>query len=130
MILLDAHALVRALMAPDLLSEAARAAIVGAGHWGVSGAGLCDIRSRHGLGQWPEVAAICGDGLDRRLADTEVEIVPADGPIMDLGDGMGWAHRDPFDRIIVATCVIRTLPLVSKDEILSGAPAGPLVRIW
>ena len=117
-------------MAPDLLSEAARAAIDGAGHWGVSSASLYEIRYKHGLGKWPEVAAICGDGLDRRLADIEVEIVPADGPIMDLAGGMGWAHRDPFDRIIVATCVIRTLPLVSKDETLSAAPAGPLVRIW
>ena len=130
MILLDTHALVWALMAPDLLSETARAAIMGAGRWGVSSASLYEIRYKYGLGKWPEVGSISGEGLDRRLADIDVEIVPADGAIMDLAGGMGWAHRDPFDRIIVATCIIRTLPLVSKDETLSAAPAGPFVRIW
>lgn len=130
MILLDTHALVWALMAPDLLSNTAREAIDRAAKWGFSSASLYEIRYKHGLGKWHEVGAICGDGLDRRLAEVGVEILPADGAIMELAGGMDWAHRDPFDRIIVATCVIRKLSLVSKDETLSAAPAGPVARIW
>ena len=130
MILLDTHAIVWALMAPDLLSAAAREAIGRAAGWCISSASLYEIRYKHGIGKWPEVAAICDDGLDRRLAELAIETVPADGAIMDLAGGMEWAHRDPFDRIIVATCVVRTLPLVSKDEALSAAPGRPLTRIW
>lgn len=130
MILLDTHALVWALMAPELLSAAAREAIERAAILGVSSASLYEIRYKHALGKWPEVASICGDGLDRRLAKVDVETVPADGAIMDLAGGMDWAHRDPFDRIIVATCAIRKLSLVSKDETLSAAPTGLLTRIW
>lgn len=128
--LLDTHALVWALMAPDLLSNAAREAIDRAAKWGASSASLYEIRYKHGSGKWPEVGAICGDGMDGRLAEIGVETLPADGAIMDLAGGMDWAHRDPFDRIIVATCVIRKLSLVSKDETLSAAPAGPVARIW
>lgn len=130
MILLDTHALVWALMQPDLLSIAAREAIDSAESWGVSSASLYEIRYKHAVGKWPEVGAICGEGLDRRLSDVGVEIAPADGAVMELAGGMDWAHRDPFDRIIIATCVVRHLPLVSKDAILSAAPAGQFVRIW
>lgn len=130
MILLDTHAMVWALMQPDLLSVPAREAIDSAATWGVSSASLYEIRYKHALGKWPEVGAICGGGLGRRLSDVGVETVPADGAIMDLAGGMDWAHRDPFDRIIVATCAVRKVPLVSKDEILSAAPAGPVARIW
>jgi PIN domain nuclease of toxin-antitoxin system len=129
-ILLDTHALVWALMAPDLLSDAARTAISDAEGWGLASTSLYEIRYKHALGKWPEVSAICGDGLDRRLADLGVEILPADGAVMDMAGGMNWTHRDPFDRIIVSTCVVRKLPLVSKDETLSAAPTGPVVRIW
>lgn len=130
MILLDTHALVWALMAPELLSVAARDAIERAPLLGVSSASVYEIRYKHALGKWSEVAPICGDGLDSRLGEVDVEVVPADGAIMDLAGGMDWAHRDPFDRVIVATCAIRKLSLVSKDETLSAAPTGSLTRIW
>jgi PIN domain nuclease of toxin-antitoxin system len=129
-ILLDTHALVWALMQPELLSISAREAIERATTWGVSSASLYEIRYKHALGKWPEVGAICSEGLDRRLSDVGVEIAPADGAVMHLAGGMDWAHRDPFDRIIVATCIVRKLPLVSRDETLSAAPAGPFARIW
>jgi len=29
---------------------------------------------------------------------------------------LDWAHRDPADRVIVATAQARSLPLVTKDE--------------
>lgn len=130
MILLDTHALVWALMGPHLLSLGAREAIERAGRWGVSSASLYEMRYKHRIGKWPDIGAICDDGLDGRLAETGVEIAPADGAVMNLAGGMDWAHRDPFDRMIVATCVVHGLPLVSKDETLSSAPAGPIVRIW
>jgi PIN domain nuclease of toxin-antitoxin system len=129
-ILLDTHVLVWALMAPGLLSAAARQAIDRAPGWGVSSASLYEIRTKHGIGRWPEIGAICDDGLTRRLTEAGIEVVPADGAIMDLAGGMDWPHRDPFDRIIVATGVVLQLALVSKDETLSAAPAGPLRRIW
>lgn len=130
MILLDTHALVWALMAPELLSAAAREAIDRAAGWGVSSASLYEVRYKYGIGRWPEVGAICDDRLARRLAEAGIEIVPADRAIMDLAGGMDWPHRDPFDRIIVATGVVLKLALVSKDETLSEAPVGPLRRIW
>jgi PIN domain nuclease of toxin-antitoxin system len=31
---------------------------------------------------------------------------------------MDWEHRDPFDRLILATAEIMQVPLVSKDSVL------------
>jgi PIN domain nuclease of toxin-antitoxin system len=43
----------------------------------------------------------------------------------------GWPHRDPFDRIIVATALARgDLPVVSKDATLDGNGAAGWRRIW
>lgn len=36
-------------------------------------------------------------------------------------------HRDPFDRILVAQCLVENLPLVSKDDILD---AYGIRRVW
>ncbi|MEM1298087.1 MAG: type II toxin-antitoxin system VapC family toxin [Pseudomonadota bacterium] len=130
MILLDTHALVWSLMQPDLLSSTAHAAISGATGWAVSSASLYEIRYKHGIGKWPEIAAFAVDGLPGRLEDLGFEIAPANGPVMEIAGGMTWQHRDPFDRIIVSTALSRALPLVSKDATLDTAPVGDLVRIW
>ena len=56
--------------------------------------------------------------LDTQLRSDGFEIVPASGSIMERPGSFDWAHRDPFDRIIVATAVQRTLPVVSNDQTL------------
>ncbi|MEL6521748.1 MAG: type II toxin-antitoxin system VapC family toxin [Pseudomonadota bacterium] len=130
MILLDTHALVWALMAPDLLSAKARDAIDTATGWGVSAASLYEIRYKHMIGKWPDVAAIAQDGLAERLTALGIDVVAASGPVMDRAGGFDWPHRDPFDRMIVATCLHSRLPLVSRDTTLDTEPSATLNRIW
>ena len=45
-------------------------------------------------------------------------------------DRFDWPHRDPFDRIIVATALARGLAVVSKDATLDGNGAPGWRRIW
>ncbi|MGI8937529.1 MAG: PIN domain-containing protein [Iamia sp.] len=33
-----------------------------------------------------------------------------------------WEHRDPFDRIIAAQCMLESVPLVTADRALSSFP--------
>ncbi len=37
------------------------------------------------------------------------------------------AHRDPFDRMLIAQAIIEELPIISADSILD---AYPVTRIW
>ena len=56
-------------------------------------------------------------------------MIPASGPITERAGGLDWGHRDPFDRIIVATALERALPVVS-DGTLDEVPGGELRRVW
>jgi PIN domain nuclease of toxin-antitoxin system len=128
--LLDTHVLIWALLAPDLLSERARDALVGAKERCVSAASLYEITYKAMLGKWPEVQGLLSLDLDARLRSDGFEVVPASGAIMERAGRFDWTHRDPFDRIIVATALERALPVVSKDDMLDGAPGGELQRLW
>ena len=65
----------------------------------------------------------------RRIKRTgEIEIVPVDETVWMKNQELEWDHRDPADRTIVATAILRGVPLLTKDEaIRSFAPAK---AIW
>ena len=128
MILLDTHALVWALLRPELLSTDARESLETASSWGVCSATLYEMRHKHRIGKWPEIAVLATNLRDR-LGELGFEILASDAAVMDLAGDFDWSHRDPFDRVIAATCIVRRLPLVSKDVALDGVPGG-IKRVW
>ena len=68
--------------------------------------------------------------LDARLRADGFELVPASGAIMQRAGSFDWTHRDPFDRIIVATALSRGLAVVSKDQTLDSNGASGWRRVW
>jgi PIN domain nuclease of toxin-antitoxin system len=55
----------------------------------------------------------------RRLqVSNAVELVPVDASIWLRTVMLEWKHRDPADRVIVATALEKGLPILSKDETL------------
>ena len=128
--LLDTHVLLWAMLAPELLSDPARAALSKATERCVSAASLYEITCKVMLGEWPEVDGLLSIDLDARLRSDEFEVIPAMGSMIERAGRLDWAHRDPFDRIIVATALERALRVVSKDGTLDGAPGEGLHRVW
>ncbi len=128
--LLDTHVLIWALMQPDALSGKARNALSEADSRCVSAASLYEIGLKGSLGKWPEVAGLVSADLAQMLIGDGFDILSASGAIMHFAGGMDWDHRDPFDRIIVATALECSLPLVSKDKTLDTYPHSGLRRIW
>ena len=96
----------------------------------VSAASLSEIAYRAMFGKWPEVAGLLTFDLDARLRSDGFGVVPASGAIMARAGRFDWAHRDPFDRIIVATALERDIAVVSRDDALDGVPGGGLTRVW
>jgi PIN domain nuclease of toxin-antitoxin system len=128
--LLDTHALVWAMSAPEHLSPAGRRALEASTQWCVSAASLYEITYKARVGRWPEVAPLLAVDLDARLRADGFEIVPASGRIMQQAGTFDWAHRDPFDRIIVSTALARALPVLSEDATLDSNGSADWKRIW
>ncbi len=54
--------------------------------------------------------------LDEALAGSGVRCLPIDRPIATLSANLTLHHRDPADRLIIATACIHDLGLVSLDS--------------
>src|SRR4051794_12451748 len=127
---LDTHVLVWAMTTPDKLTQAARAAVEGAKERCVSAASLYEIAWKAHIGKWPEVAPLLAVDLDASLRASGLRILRATGAIMQRAGSFDWPHRDPFDRIIVATALVHGLAVVSKDEALDALGAASWHRVW
>jgi PIN domain nuclease of toxin-antitoxin system len=65
--------------------------------------------------------------LPSLLEQLEIAVLPLTFADIHCYTGLPLHHRDPFDRILVAQSVIRSLVLVSADTTLD---AYPIQRIW
>lgn len=47
-----------------------------------------------------------------------IELLPVDTNIWLRSLALPWEHTDPADRVIVATAMVRALPLLTKDVVI------------
>lgn len=113
-VLLDTHAWVWSFADDTLLSERARRIIGGADVVYVSPISFFEIGQKVRSGRWPEMAAHVDD-LTAILDAQGGLAAPFTAGICVRASLMDWDHRDPFDRLIVATAEVMGVPLVSKD---------------
>ena len=81
--------------------------------------GRGSLSSRCPVREWPGI-------LDK--ADW-IEIVPTTTQIWLLSAELNWAHKDPADRIIAATALLRGVPVLNKDR-LFHQPDCPVEAVW
>jgi PIN domain nuclease of toxin-antitoxin system len=118
------------MASPAELSPAARLALEEAPERCVSAASLYEIAWKARIGKWPEIAPLLAFDLDARLRADGFDVLPASGAVMQRAGSFDWSHRDPFDRIIVATALARDLAVVSKDATLDTNGAPGWRRVW
>jgi PIN domain nuclease of toxin-antitoxin system len=126
-VLLDTHALVWNLDQPARLGVAARAAIETATGVNVSPISFYEIGQKVGLNRWAEAAALL-PRMQAVFTERGGRIVALTTDVLLSAATLDWAHRDPFDRIIAATCLAERLTLVSADPAFDGL--GRLARVW
>lgn len=126
-LLLDTHALIWWLMNDPSLTAAARAAIRDEGNEvHVSAASAWEITTKFRGGKAPHLAAISGD-VGREIATegfAELPITVAHG--QRAGSFIG-AHKDPFDRMLIAQALSENLVLVSNEALFD---AYGVKRLW
>jgi PIN domain nuclease of toxin-antitoxin system len=128
-IVLDTHALLWWTLDPEKLSDRAALVLESVQSHGAfaSAISIWEIgikvkRGRLGLPISVEDFAL------RLHRDSVIELVPVDTDIWLRSLALPWEHADPADRVIVATALAKSLPLLTKDESIQ-AFAG-IVSIW
>jgi PIN domain nuclease of toxin-antitoxin system len=126
-LLLDAHALLWFLDDDPKLSPVAKAALVDPANerW-VSPISLVEIALKVRLGKLP-LSAPFGVLFPAQLAANRIQLLPMEARHIEPLITMPFHHKDPFDRLVVATALVETMRLVSADAILD---AYGVIRLW
>ena len=125
-LLLDTHAWVWSFAEPALLSDDARRAIAAAETVYVSPISFFEIGQKVRTVRWPGMEGLVSD-LPALLEAQSGLIAPFTAAICLSASTMDWAHRDPFDRLILATAVAMDIPLITKDRVFADRPGVRVV---
>jgi PIN domain nuclease of toxin-antitoxin system len=118
-ILLDSHALLWWALDPDQLSAKAATTVA-------------EMEDRGGFASsisiWELGVKIQRGKLDLGISIDEfarrvehggvVSLVPVDTTIWLASLALRWRHRDPADRVIVATALAKNVPILTKDSLI------------
>lgn len=117
-ILLDTHAFLWAVMEPRKLSAKVRRLLEDqATGTVVSAASAWEIATKFRLGKLPGAAAVVAD-YAAAINGLQAQPLAIRDRHALLAGSLTQAHRDPFDRLLVAQAEIEGLALVSKDRTL------------
>jgi PIN domain nuclease of toxin-antitoxin system len=126
-LLLDTHAFLWWLAGERKLSRRARAAIEAPDEEVfVSAASAWEIATKHRIGKLPGVAAIVQD-LSGVIASQAFASLPISVVHAQRAGLLAGAHRDPFDRMLIAQARSEDLVLVSNERIFD---AFGVTRLW
>jgi PIN domain nuclease of toxin-antitoxin system len=119
MILLDTCALLWWTLEPERLSPAATDACRSVGVDGiiVSSISIWEIGIKVRKGAL-NIPVTLSDYVERLKKIDGLELVPVDETIWLKNIELEWGHRDPADRTIVATAMLRDTAIITKDRII------------
>lgn len=125
-LLLDTHALLWAVSAPERLSEAVRAALL-ADHNEVSLsiASLWEVAIKVSLRRLelsPDWRAL----IDKGRARMGARWLAVESNHCAQVAQLPWHHRDPFDRMLIAQAMCEDMTLISKDRAFADYSAPVL----
>lgn len=113
-VLLDTCTLVRLAGYPESLSEDAREAIENAWYLYVSPVSFWEIVFKYQIGK-----LVIGQPVRQWLVQLkkayDIQMLPLTEEIAELAGELPLYHRDPADRFIIATAMLRDLPVVTTD---------------
>ncbi|SDX88435.1 PIN domain nuclease, a component of toxin-antitoxin system (PIN domain) [Modestobacter sp. DSM 44400] len=121
-LLLDTHALLWMLTEPARLSQSVRELVTTRRtELFASAASAWEIATKRRLGKLPQ-ADLLVHGYEQHLARLGVESLDVTARHSLLAGSLDWQHRDPFDRMIAAQCMLESLSLATADDAFTTLP--------
>jgi PIN domain nuclease of toxin-antitoxin system len=126
-LLLDTHTLLWWLDGDRRLSRRSRAAIADEDNVVfVSAASAWELATKARLGKLPDAIDVATDVAGclarQRFLELPITVLHA-----QRAGGLRIAHRDPFDRMLIAQAQIEDLPLVTNETVFDGFGVA---RVW
>jgi PIN domain nuclease of toxin-antitoxin system len=126
-LLLDTHAFLWFIGGEAALSSTARRMIEDEGNQSaVNIASIWEIAIKNSLGKLP-LAEPFERFIPGQLERNGFEVLELNVKQTAKLSLLPFHHRDPFDRMLVAQCLVENLPLISSDEALD---AYGIERLW
>ena len=126
-LLLDTHALIWWLAGDEALSRRAGAAIADeANEVSVSAASAMEIATKFRIGKLPGAELLARD-FEAIVAGQGFGELPITLRHARLAGKMGIAHKDPFDRLLIAQAQAEDMVLVSNEALFDGFAVQ---RLW
>ena len=126
-LLLDTHALIWWLAGDDALSRRAREAIADeVNEIAVSAASAMEIATKFRIGKLPG-AALLAQSFEEIIAEQGFGELPISVHHARLAGEMNIAHKDPFDRLLIAQAQAEDMVLVSNEALFDGFAVK---RLW
>lgn len=127
-ILLDTNALLWLVSTPEKVGAAAREALADpTNELIVSAASAWEVAIKTRIGR------LAGEPLLSAWDET-LTAMNATGLAIDSADAivagqLNWAHKDPFDRMIVAQAARRSLTIATSDDQIAAGALTPILKI-
>lgn len=113
--LLDTHVVLWLAASPDQLSETAKQVLLDpSAYLYVSIASAWEVAIKISLGKLELSDGV--DGFFQICADNGIQVLPVKQSHLSLVQSMPFHHRDPFDRLLLATAQAEGLTLLSADS--------------
>lgn len=126
-LLLDTHALIWWLAGDEALSSRAREAITDeANSIAVSAASAMEVATKFRIGKLPD-AALLAQNFETIIADQGFSELPISLRHALRAGEMNIAHKDPFDRLLIAQAQAEDMVLVSNEALFDGFAVK---RLW
>ena len=126
-LLADTEAVIR--FAVDDLPAAARDAIADANNEVfVSAASVWEIATKHRIGKLTLPDDVTAKGITRWIVEDGFSLLAIRGDHAELAGAMDIAHRDPWDRMILAQAQIEGLIVVGSDRVFADHGAAVVWR--
>ncbi|GAB5558523.1 MAG: type II toxin-antitoxin system VapC family toxin [Synoicihabitans sp.] len=121
-VLVDTHALLWFLQGDSRLSSTARETIeLPTNHKILSDASIWEMSIKQSLGKL-KLADPFESRLVAALDRNAIEQLPIARPHLFAVSRLPFHHRDPFDRLTIATAMVENLPIVTQDPHFASYP--------
>jgi PIN domain nuclease of toxin-antitoxin system len=126
-LLLDTHALIWWLAGDETLSHRAREAIANeANSVAISAASAMEVATKFRIGKLPGAALLARD-FETIIAAQGFTALPITVSHARFAGQMSIAHKDPFDRLLIAQARTEHMVLVSNEALFDGFAVK---RLW